>query len=198
MKQPALFKTRGTQRAWTSGEIQKLRNNAHLGAQACATILGRSVKSVKQKAQRERISLRPPGERRGLLLGQAKHAAWMDQGVISPGRLREMREQAIAGELDLGRLERIIVDRVRNPHRPLCPWCGTRPAERQTTGLCEPCHLRELARAHREEAERAAARRELDAARQQASRARRRAGDPDTGQDADVIPLFGDTDQEQP
>lgn len=173
MNQPKLgFK--GPTRPWTSSEILKLRNNANLGAEAVAAILGRSVKSVKHKAARERISLRKPGERRGLLLGQAKDTAWMDQQVISPTRLKEIRDQAISGELDLGALERRIREAVLRPHRPLCPWCSTRPVERQTTGLCEPCHLRELARAHREEAERASARRDLDAARQQASRARRR------------------------
>lgn len=181
---------RGTQRPWTSGEIQKLRNNANLGAEACATILGRTVKSVKRKAQRERISLRPPGERRGLLLGQARDTAWMQQPGIAPGRLKEIREQAIAGELDLGALERRVIDAVRRPNRPLCPWCSTRPVERQTTGLCEPCHLRELARAHRDEAEKAAARRDLDAARQQASRARRRAGI-----EGEVVALFPEVDE---
>lgn len=168
-----------------------MRANANLGAKAVATLLGRSVKSVKQKAQRERISLRPVGERRGLILGQTRDKSWMDQSGMAPARLAEIREQAIAGEIDLGKLEQQIRAAVRNPRRPLCPWCSTRHVERQTTGLCEPCHLRELARAHRDEAERAAARRDLDAARQQASRARRRAGE---DVDAQVIPIFGEDD----
>lgn len=184
--QRELFSRRGPQKPWTSGDVQKLRNNAHLGANACALILGRTIKSVKHKASRERISLRTPGERRGMLLGQPKSQRWMDQTGISPVRLKEIREQAIAGEIDMGELERRIVDRVQRPHRQLCPWCGTRPVEKSTTGLCVSCHMRELARAHREEAERAAARRELDAARQAASRARRRAGDGD----AEIIELF--------
>lgn len=182
MNQPKLG-FRGPNRPWTSSEILKLRNNANLGAEACAAILGRSVKSVKHKAARERISLRKPGERRGLMLGQAKNAAWMEQTGISPTRLHQMREEAIAGTLDLGELERRAADAVRNPHRPLCPWCGTRPQQKASTGLCEPCHWRELARQHREEAERAAARRDLDAARQQASRARRK----NTDTDGDVV-----------
>lgn len=179
---------RGEHKPWTSSEILKLRNNCNLGAEAVALMLGRSVKSVKHKAARERISLRKPGERRGLLIGQARDTAWMDQTGISPARLKEIREQAVAGELDLGRLEQRIADAVRRPNRPMCPWCATRPIERQTTGLCEPCHLRELARAHREEAERAAARRDLDAARQQASRARRKNDEPN------VIALFPERD----
>lgn len=173
MTQPQLS-MRGDSKPWTSSEILKLRNNANLGAEACAALLGRSVKSVKHKAARERISLRKPGERRGLLIGQSRTTAWMEQEGISPVRLAQMREEAIAGTLDIGDLERRILDAVRRPNRPLCPWCGTRPQQKSTTGLCEPCHLRELARQHREEAERAAARRELDAARQQASRARRK------------------------
>lgn len=181
---------RAHSKPWTSSEIMKLRNNANLGAEACAAILGRSVKSVKHKAARERISLRRPGERRGLLLGQAKNGSWMDQATgISEVRLAKIREEAIAGTLDLGDLERRIIDAVKRPNRPLCPWCGSRPQERATTGLCDPCHYRELARQHREHAERAAARRELDAARQQASRARRR--------DADVVQLFPDSDHSE-
>lgn len=173
MSQPALG-FRGNTKPWTSSEIMKLRNNSNLGAEAVAAMLGRSVKSVKRKAARERISLRKPGESRGLMLGQARDTAWMDQQGMSPARLAEIRAQVVAGTLDLGDLERRIADAVRRPNRPLCPWCGTRPQQKSTTGLCEPCHLRELARQHREEAERASARRDLDAARQQASRARRR------------------------
>lgn len=179
---------RGDQRPWTSSEILRLRNNANLGVEACAALLGRSPKSVKQKAQRERISLRRPGERRGLLIGQSKHKSWMDQEGISPARLAKIREEVIAGEINLGDLERRVIDAVRRPNRPLCPWCSSRPIERQTTGLCEPCHLRELARAHRDEAERAAARRDLDAARQQASRARRKG--------AEIVDLFGDRSEQ--
>lgn len=182
---------RSRQRAWTSGEIQKLKNNANLGAEACAAILGRSVKSVKRKAARERISLRTPGHRNGLILGQPRDQKWMDQEGMSPSRLKEIQRQAYAGEIDLGRLERMVIDRVRNPHRPLCAWCSTRPVEKASTGLCSACHFRELARAHRDEAERVAARRDLDAARQQASRARRNTPLTDD-HEAQIIDLFGE------
>lgn len=169
-------------RAWTSSEIQTLRNNANLGAEACAVILGRSTKAVKNKAARERISLRPAGEPRGLLMGQARNVDWMAQKGMSPARLREIRDQVVAGEVDMAELERRIIANTRGGRRQLCFWCGTRNVERQTTGLCEPCHLRELARAHRDIADRTMARRELDAARQQSSRARRR-GVVDDGDD---------------
>lgn len=184
MKNQPSLGLRGTPKSWTSSEIHIIRNNSNLGVAVVAIMLNRSVKSVKHKAARERISLRKPGERRGLLLGQSKDTAWMDQLGISPARLALIREEAIAGTLDIGDLERRILDAVKKPHRPLCPWCGTRPQQKASTGLCEPCHLRELARQHREEAERASARRDLDAARQQASRARRK--------NADGIDLFKD------
>lgn len=161
-------------RPWTSSEIARMRAHANLGTAAVAELLGRSVRSVKNKAHRERISLRGDGYRGGLIVGQSRSSSWMSQSGMSPRRLAEIREQVIAGNLDIGELERRVIDAVRNPQRPLCPWCGTRPIQRQTTGLCEPCHLRELARAHRDEAARIEAHRDLDAARQQASRARRK------------------------
>lgn len=166
-------------RGWRSSEIVVLRQNAHLGAEAVAALLGRTVRSVKRKAEKERISLRRPGERRGLLLGQPAGESWANSDVsgIDPGRLAALRRDAINREVDLGVLEGRVRDAVLNRHRPLCPMCSRRHVERSTTGLCSPCHWRELARAHREEAERNNARRELDAARQEASRARRRAGD---------------------
>lgn len=165
-------------RSWTSGEVVILRQNAHLGAEKVATLLDRSVVSVKRKAQKERISLRRPGSRTGLLLGQPRRQSWAKAKVsgIDPTLLATLRAGAIDGTLDLGNLEARVRDAVLNRHRPLCPWCSRRPIERKTTGLCEPCHWRELARAHRDSIERDAARRDLDAARQEASRARRRAG----------------------
>lgn len=174
-------------RGWTSGEIVIMRQNAHLGAQAVATILGRSLTAVKRKAQKERISLRKAGERRGLLLGQPRGQSWAHETVsgIDPGRLRTIREGAISRELDLGNLEARVRDAILKRNRPLCPWCATRPIERVTTGLCEPCHWRELARAHRDSIERDAARRDLDAARQEASRARRRGGAPTPDEETD-------------
>lgn len=184
MNQPQLTGLEPRGKGWTSFEITTLRQNAHLGAHACAALLGRSVKSVKRKAEQKRISLRKPGERRGLILGQNRGTSWIDQKVsgIDPARLEALRRDVLSGEVDMTILEQRVRDAVLERHRPLCPWCGQRPQERATTGLCEPCHWRELARAHRDSVERTAARRELDAARQEASRARRRSTAP--------IPLF--------
>lgn len=168
-------------KGWRSSEIVLLRQNAHLGAEAVAHLLGRSVRSVKRKAEKERISLRRVGERRGLLLGQPRGTSWVHEKVagIDSARLAHLRRDAINREVDLGDLEARVRDAVLNRHRPTCPWCTKRPIERATTGLCEPCHWRELARAHRDSIERDAARRDLDAARQEASRARRRAPAPE-------------------
>lgn len=158
-------------REWTSAELAELRQNAHLGAVAVAAILGRPVWSVRKAAQRHRVSLRPTGERRGHLLGQPRDRSWVQQVGADPGALARIREEVLAGDLDLAELEARVT---RRPVRPICPACGQREQERIGTGLCEPCHARGLARAHREERDRREARRELWRARQE----KHRAGEP--------------------
>lgn len=162
-------------KGWTSQEISLLRKNAHLGAVYVSTVLGRSVASVRRQAHRHRISLRADGERRGIVLGQPAGTRWAAQvkAGVPIERLELLREQMLAGEVDMGALEAKVREHVHGKTRPLCPSCSERPQERWQTGLCEICHWRELARAHRLEADRASARRDLDAARQEASRARR-------------------------
>lgn len=164
-----------TSRSWTSGEITLLKDNAHLGADAVALMLGRSVKSVKSAANRLRISLRPAGSKRGLILGQPRDVSWVDQGAgIANTRLNAIRDDVLAGVSDMAALEaRAREIALGDNERPVCPACGARPQERKSTGLCEVCHLRALAQAHRDDEAKRDAQRELWRARQEASRTRR-------------------------
>lgn len=160
--------------AWGTDEVRTLREHASQGALVVAVMLGRSEHSVRQAAKRLRISLRRKGERRGLILGQT--GAWADgaQTGVDAARLSLIRDEVLAGVVDISVLEARVRQSVHGPHRPMCPSCCQREQERSSTGLCEVCHLRELARAHRDEVERRDARRELWQARQEKSRSRRR------------------------
>lgn len=158
---------------WTSQELVLLRSQAHLGAKAIAEMLGRTERAVRRQADRQRISLRKPGETRGLVLGQPAGVRWAAQirAGVPLDRLELLRQQILDGEVDMGTLERRAREAAEGKPRPICPSCGQRPVERSTTGMCEVCHWVYLARAHRDEADRAEARRRLDAARQEKSRA---------------------------
>lgn len=163
-------------RSWTSSEVQALRDNAHMGADAIALMLGRSVKSVKAAANRLRISLRPQGEQRGHLLGQPRASSWGSRKAhgITSERLELIRKDVLAGNTDMNALEaRVLEIALGDRTRPVCPSCGARPQERKSTGLCEVCHLRALAQAHRDDEAKRDAQRELWRARQEASRLRR-------------------------
>lgn len=159
---------------WGTEEVRSLREHAHEGAVVVAIMLGRSEHSVRQAAKRYRVSLRRKGERRGLILGQTRRWADGAQTGVDGSRLAVIREEVLAGVVDMATLEARIRVSVSGPRRPICPSCCQREQERPSTGLCEVCHLRELARAHRDEVERREARRELWQARQEKSRARRR------------------------
>ncbi len=157
-----------------------LRAVAATGAEAAAIILGRSVASVRTAAARHRISLRQPGERRGLVLGQPRGQSWarLRDAADLAVAARTVREAILAGEVDPARLERVARRALLIASgAPLCPACATRPQERSTTGLCEDCHLRELARAHREDQSRQEAQRELWRERQRKTRDRRKTSD---------------------
>ncbi len=162
-------------RDWTVQELQTLRANAHLGAAAVAAMLDRTVIAVQACARKHRISLRKAGERRGPILGQPKGQHWAAQirAGVSVERLVAIRQDVLAGTVDMATLEAKAREAVYGKPKPVCPSCGQRPIERSQTGLCEVCHWRELARAHRDEADRIEARRALDAARQEKSRANR-------------------------
>lgn len=176
-------------RPWTTAELKLLQEQGHLGAKALAELLDRSTQSVKHVAHRHGISLRRRGERRGLLLGQPRRTSWKTSAdTIPTERLERIRQEALAGDLNLEELYRRIREDILNPHRPICPKCATRPQEKPATGLCQVCHYRELARAHRDHEALVDAKRELWRARQARSRegrARRSAEEPTLELDAD-------------
>lgn len=151
---------------WTGAEIAYLRRNAELGAAAIAAELGRSVRSVQQCAYRLRISLRPPGERRGHVLGQGREISLRE----------ELRDAALAGRVPAEALE--ARRRISEPE--LCPACAVREISVSVSGLCRVCHLRAIERRHREELARIRAEDEAQRgvwqARQEVKRERDRLG----------------------
>lgn len=56
-----------------------------------------------------------------------------------------MRTLVVDGSLNMALVEREMKDAAAG-NLPLCPSCAARPAVTTTTGLCRPCHLRELTR----------------------------------------------------
>ncbi len=144
---------------WTTTEIGILRENASLGATALAALLHRSEASVRRAAERHRISLRRPGERRGSVLGQPR-------GVSLK---RQMRDDILCGMVDAA----VLAERLRlDAEAELCPACGVRPVRVTTTGLCRACHLSRLADLHREALAEISAQKELWRERQTLHRAR--------------------------
>ncbi len=102
-----------------------MRRDCELGAAELARLLGRSVHSVKMAAYRHRITLRPPGERGGHVLGQARKACMPI----------EERAQAIADPVFVSRAAAARDGSV-------CPDCGRRPVEVTSTGFCGVCTAR--------------------------------------------------------
>lgn len=160
----------GVNSPWSSSDIAKLRANAAKGVQLLALLLGRTPKAIRRQAAKQRISLRTTGETRGIIMGQTRGVPWRDHTGADPVRLAAIRADVISGTVSMGDLERDIRERLTD-NRPVCPLCGQRPQQRPTTGLCDVCHIRELARAHRDESDRREARRDLWRARQSKHRA---------------------------
>ena len=147
-----------SQRLWTTGELQFLREHGQLGADELARRMGRTHDSVACAARRFRVSLRPPGTRTGRLLGQPRGVSLR----------RDMRETLLAHP-DL------VAERLRLDHEAeLCPSCAMR--EQGPSGLCRVCRLHRLEEVHREKLAEVEAERALWAARQRLHRARE-AGD---------------------
>lgn len=147
---------------WTTGELRILRENAGLGAAEVARLLNRSVSSVRCMALRQRISLRKPGSRRGLVLGQPRGESIGAQ----------IREDVVSGRIDaeiLAQRMALIQD------AELCPSCGRRPVEVRSTGFCTCCHKDRLTEAHLAEVEKIDAQRALWSSRQTLHRARKAA-----------------------
>lgn len=144
---------------WTTRDIAFLRANAGLGVDELARLTGRSRQAVKAAAHRSGISLRRPGERRGLLLGQPRG---LRLGELLPAADRETAALVLARQrIDEG--------------AELCPSCCVRPVRVKSTGLCIPCHKRRLAEVHRELLAEREATRELWQARQALKRGRDKA-----------------------
>lgn len=160
-------------REWTLSEIETVRANADLGAEVISQLLDRSENSIRQLAKRQRISLRQRGERRGLVLGQPAGTRWIDQDGVDKARLLAIRSDVLDGSTDLSQLESRVREIALGSQKPTCPSCGVRPQDRAATGLCEVCHLRALAQAHRDDQATREAKRELWRARQESSRSRR-------------------------
>lgn len=138
--------------SWTTRDLAVLREHAALGAEECAAIMGLSVPAVKKAAARYRISLRRPGSRRGLIMGQPR-------GIS----LR----QDVRASLVADRRDELVAERMRiDGEAALCPCCGVRPVRVRSTGFCTACHMHRLADHHDEAAADAEAIRRLAAARQ--------------------------------
>lgn len=158
---------------WTGKEVQTVRDYSHLGVQALSEMLGRSESSIEHLAHRLRISLRRKGEQRGTILGQPRGVRWIDQEGVDRARLSAIRADIVEGNTNPAELESRVREIALGSDKPICPSCGVRPQVRPTTGLCEVCHLRALAQAHRDDQATRDAQRELWRARQESSRSRR-------------------------
>ena len=139
-----------------------LRANAQLGAERLAQLLGCTPRAVRMTAHRHRISLRRPGVRCGLVLGQPR-------GVSLAG---EIRDDLVSGRVD----PELIAERMRiHAEAELCPFCARRPVRVHATGLCAVCHKRLLTERHKEAVDEHAAHRDYNRAKQAAKRMRDRA-----------------------
>lgn len=153
---------------WTVSELQLLQRNAHLGANVVALLTGRTVQAVIHAAKRHRVSLRRSGERRGKVLGEPRRGSWPREG------LRRLRDEVIDGTTDPVLVEShllLVASHRSGQPQQLCPACSARPVQRQRTGLCNTCHLRALAEAHRHAKAEGDAQRELWNERQRKHRA---------------------------
>jgi hypothetical protein len=139
---------------WTSLQIAELRQNAALGAVQVARLLHRSIPCVKACANRQRISLRSAGERRGSVLGQPR-------GVSLRAELR-------ADLVSLPGMAELVASRMKiDADAALCPVCAIRPVQpKGSGGFCRPCHLRRLTEAHEQALEELSAQRALWSSRQ--------------------------------
>jgi len=145
---------------WTTTELRQLRASRDLGAREVAKLLGRSVSSVKAQASRQGISLRRPGVRRGLVIGQPR----------SVSLRADIRCDLVSG----AKLAEAVAARLRIDHdAALCPECAYRLVEVSSTGLCRRCHVTRLIAAHLAEMEKLDLQRALWTSRSALKRARR-------------------------
>jgi hypothetical protein len=169
-------------RPWNSKEVQYLRRHATLGARTLAAHLDRPENAVRQKARALRISLRQPGSRAGLILGQPRDVSFKElKGTLADiAALEAHRRAVLAGTTDAARIERLAARQAALAAGvPLCPWCARNPQEIDSTGYCTECHLKALAQAHRDAALIDEAQRELWRERQRKVRRNRPANHPE-------------------
>lgn len=148
---------------WSSKELQTLRQMAQYGAETIAGLLGRSVASVQRMAYRQRVSLRPKGERRGRVLGEPRDISFRQARALGEHLriLEQLRSEVLEGKVDPSRLESEVRRRAAvAAGAELCPGCTRNPQE-TPTGFCRDCHLKSLADAHRHEEIQKAAQRDL-------------------------------------
>lgn len=125
-------------RPWTSAELALLRSKARMGEAALAELLGRSRRSVRNQASRQGVSLRPPGVRGGLMLGQPRDLS-LGRAEPCAAYLRAAREAWRRGELRLEYLGQYLRDLAAG--RGLCPACSAWP--QGPSGFCRNCDRRE-------------------------------------------------------
>ncbi len=162
-------------RPWTTREVDYLKRHAREGAQAIADTLNRTRKAVERKAEELRVSTRKPGTRGGILLGQPRGTALAElrSSARRVVQMHAIRDAALAGVLDLSRVEADVRAELAREPVEICPGCGKRPV-RKTTGLCGVCHLDRQSDGLEEAAAELEARRRHDTAKQQLKRARDR------------------------
>lgn len=159
---------------WTSTELATLHQHAHQGATTCALLLGRTTKAVRRQAERQRISLRTPNNRQGILLGQPTHTTTsaLATDAPNPTLIHHINQQIRDGQLPA--TIQTEAHKIATGHYPICPACARNYANHPTTGTCRSCYLRALAEAHHQHHDEQAAQQELWTARQQAKRRRDR------------------------
>lgn len=150
--------SRASCRPWTTLELKQLRESRQLGAQAVAELLGRSITCVKSAASRAGISLRRPGSRRGLVLGQPRACS------LRP----DVRDDLVGGRVSAEVVRRRMD---LEAEAALCPTCARRSVEGRT-GECRVCHLRRLTEAHCDALEAISCQQALWTSRQALKRAR--------------------------
>lgn len=149
------------QRPWTQTDLAYLRANNTLGATHLAELLNRTPTAIRQTAHRHHISLRPPGETRGLVLGQPRATQLptpIRQAMLNPTTNRQITQDAQA----------ILTG------AQLCPLCARWPIHPGRT-WCDPCQTAALTTAYELHTARLQAQQAHTAARQRRSRALRNA-----------------------
>ena len=125
-----------TNKPWTPSELTTLESMASLGAPAIAEALGRSERAVRCAARRRGVSLRTLGCRAERVHGQLDSARTRSLGhqpMSAADRERALRDPQAFATL-----------RALAASADLCPTCGRRGIQVESTGLCLKCHRARL------------------------------------------------------